>query len=383
MNLQKRLYTSAFVNSFGSWLTFLAVALLVKEKYGGQQVAWVFLVQTLPAIIFSRGLSNLIPEKYQEKVYYASQILLAANSFVLCFNQGLPVLYFHLVVGSFIKSVSNPLFNTLVGRWISNDKLKDVFTKIGSIQTSTLALAPIIGAWVKIVSSYELLFFLDAVSFVIAALVLNSVLLQTSGREKSESKILFKDFFSGIAAMPKDIPSNLKMSLILWFGFLVLGAFLNALEFPGFERLHMSEASIGYALAAWGVGSLIAFIKKNSLSTSSLCILFVVSLILFFAAPSPAIAVISFAAAGWASAHFSGALRADIQSAVPEGYNALPVWAFANQVTQLINLVAYASVGLLLARLGFTLFSALIVVIGLLIQIAISYPSVLAKKARS
>jgi MFS family permease len=369
---QERLYLSTFINSFGSWLTFLAIALLVQEKYGGQQVAWIFLVQTLPAILFSRSLANLVPIPKQEKYYAVLQAALSLTSLVLCFNQSLPILYAHLFVSASLKSVSAPLFNTLVGRWIPNEKIKETFTRIGSVQASTLALAPIAGAWIKIASSAELLFFIDALTFIISVILLADLLRKNAGEVASVEKPKFKDIFSAVVSLPQNIPAILWRNLLLWFGFLILGALLNALEFAGFERLQMNERWIGYALAAWGLGSLAAFLKKSDLPATWISFIFIASLVVFLTTAKAEVAIGIFAVAGWASALFSGILRSDIQTSVPESYNALPVWAFANQITQAINLIAYAGVGLLLNVLGFSIFAAITLGVGLVIQIALS-----------
>lgn len=370
---QERLYFSTFINAFGSWLTFLAIALLVKEKYGGQQVAWVFLIQTLPAIFFSRGLTGLIPDDKQEKLYWMSQILLAINSLVLCFNQSLFTLYIHLFLSAFLKSVSVPLFNTLVGKWTVKDKIKETFSRIGSIQASTLALAPIAGAWIKISSSYEFLFFIDALSFFISIVILGDLFFKgTDDLTKSVFKgIRIKELFASAAILPKDIPEKLWMNLLVWFAFLVLGALLNAMEFAGFERLKMDEKMIGYALAAWGIGNLIAFLKHINLSSKVICLVYIVTLVVFLITPNAWVAVSIFALGGWSSALFSGILRAEIQASVPEGYNALPVWAFANQVTQVINLISYLGVGVLLNVVGFSIFSVMTIAAGVGLQIVL------------
>jgi MFS family permease len=380
MNLSlKKLYLSTFINSFGSWLTFLAIALLVKEKYGGQQVAWIFLVQTLPAILFSRSLAQLIPEHQQERFYWISQVLLAVNCLVLCFVQSLPILYVHLFIAAFLKSASNPLFNTLAGRWAPSEKVDEVFTKIGSIQTATLALAPIAGAWIKIVSSAEMLFFIDALSFIVSVVLLKELLFVKAREVKNTAVFKLKDLFSTVIKIPKGVPSSLWRGLLLWFGFLILGALVNALEFSKFEQLQMDERMIGYALGAWGLGSLIAFIKKWDVTLALSGAVFLGALAFFFMTPSVFGAIAVFIVGGWASSVFSGMLRGQVQKSVPSNFDALPVWAFANQITQVINLIAYTGVGLLLSAVGFNLFTILVVLVGIGIQTAILWPTLVRK----
>jgi MFS family permease len=216
LSQKNRIYISTFINTLGNWLTFLAIALITKEKYGASQVALVFLVQTLPAIIFSQSLSRLIPIGKIEKYYWAIQVLLAACSLLMVASQSLFMIYTFLIITSLLKSISNPLFNSLIGKWINKDDHKHVFT-----------------------------------------------------------------------------------------------------------------------------------------------------LTLFVFAPAPVAIISAFLIAGVFSSYLAGSLLAAIQGSVPTGYNPLPVWAYANQMTQVINLIAYGSAGCLLNIIGYQTFGGIMV--GLLI----------------
>ena len=143
---ESRIYLATFVSSFGSWLTFLAIALLVKEHYGASQVAIVFLAQTLPAVLFSRTLAHLVPSHAKSRTYAGTQLLLALNSLFLCFTQNLPALYAHLFLGALCRAMAAPLFNSLLAEWVPGEKQSRLFTKVGALQAGTLALAPALGA---------------------------------------------------------------------------------------------------------------------------------------------------------------------------------------------------------------------------------------------
>lgn len=354
--LTNRLYFSAFVNSFGSWLTFLAIALIVKEKLGADHVAFVFLAQTLPAILFSRVLSDLVPEKRQGQAYLLIQFLLAANSFILCLTQNIWAIYAHLFCGAILKSVANPLFNSLIARLVPRAALQSVFTRIGALQAGTLALAPVLGAWLKINSSVEILFATDAFTFVAAALIVPEF-LKTIGIAESVRKTV--QFWNNFITPPEGIPRATYAALKSWLIFLTVGALLNAIEFPAFARIHMSDQEIGFAMAAWGGGSLLAMVLPVKRGIVGFSLTYFGSLLAFALAPTPWILIASFAVAGLFSSVLSGALRALLQFSVPQDFNPLPLWAFTNQLTQVLNLIAYASVGALLRQTGLGPFAAL------------------------
>ncbi len=362
-SLIRRFYFSAFVNSFGSWLTFLAIALVVKDRYGAEHVAFVFLAQTLPSIFFSRALSELVPESRQGQVYLALQILLAANSVVLCFSQNLFLIYLHLIFGAFLKALSAPLFNALVSRFTPREDLQIVFTRLGGLQAGTLAIAPAMGAWLKINASIEILFAVDALTFVLAAVALPEMLKKIAGASQTgvkKSVSVFNRFLSA----PENVPPSTIAALKLWLVFLAIGALINAIEFPAFSRLAMTDQEIGFAMAAWGLGSVFSLIWPLQFDSFRLSLVYLVALFAFVVAPGPWATIASFGAGGLFSSYLSGALRARLQLSVPKDFNPLPLWAYANQLTQLLNLIAYVSVGALLTSLGFGPFAALTLICG-------------------
>ncbi len=363
-SLKKRIYISTFVNSFGSWLTFLAIALMTQEKYGTQHVAIVFLVQTLPAIILSRGLASLVPADAVKKVYWVTQVLLGLCSFLLILNQSLWAIYIFLFVTSVLKSLGNPLFNTLIGEWIKPEDQKEVFTRVGALQAGTLALAPAAGAWIKIASSASFLFIIDGISFLIGVIVLLELFRNSTKNIKSEKFVFtWKTIFAGISPRPGGIPLLIQKGLLVWFLYLAVGALINAIEFPAFQRAAMTEQLIGYAMAAWGLGNLFAFLVKSPVNEKNLFVVFCFALLCFSFVANAHVLIVSFLFAGALSSYLSGAIRANIQNSVPEGYHATPVWAYANQMTQIINLIAYSSVGFLLGYLGFYTFGAILILL--------------------
>lgn len=367
-SLIPRLYVSAFVNSFGSWLTFLAIALVVKDGHGASHVAFVFLAQTLPSIFFSRALSDLVPERRQGQIYLVLQLLLAANSVLLCFSQSLALIYFHLVFGAFLKAVSTPLFNALVVRFTPRENLQTVFTRLGALQAGTLALAPALGAWIKINATVEILFALDAATFLMAALVLPELMRSIVTQKVQDFRGV--KVFNRFLRAPENIPGSTVNALRLWLLFLGIGALINAIEFPAFERLSMSDQQIGFAMAAWGLGAIVSLIWPLKLNEFTLSLVYLAALLGFVVAPIPWAVIASFGAGGLLSSYLSGALRARLQLSVPKEFNPLPLWAYANQLTQLLNLIAYVSVGALLSFLGFGLFAGVMIVCGLWLCLA-------------
>lgn len=363
-----RLYSAYAVNAFGSWLTFLAIALITQEKYGAQYVAIIFLVQTLPSILFSRSAARMIPVGRQEQAFVVAQVILSLNCILLIIDQSLSTIFIHLFIGSFLRSISVPLLNSLIGKWVPREVQKGVFTRIGGLQSGTLAFAPMIGAWLKLMTSASVLFAVDALSFLISLILMRELLAQPSG--ETNFRIQWRILITELVPFPKDLVSETRHLLRLWFIFLVVGALLNAIEFPGFQIHRLSEGQISYALSAWGAGSLFAFIFPLRLSPTLSSGLLLAALTIFVWPLLGWIGVMgSFFLGGLATSYFSGGLRAQLQGSVNSEDRSISMWAYVNQITQFINLIAYASAGLWLTTIGFQAFSYLMLSCGLLLII--------------
>lgn len=350
-----RIYMSSFVNSFGSWLTFLALALLIGEKYGTHQVAYTFLIQCLPTLLLSRSITRIFPPKYMYSSYVLMQIILAVNVSILIFDQSLTTIYAHLIFAAFVKSLSQPVFNTVVGLATPTQDQQIVQTRVGALQTSTLAFAPLVGGYLSLHLGFHFIFALDAASYLIgAAFLLPKLTGYHAPAAEVTSEFKLRTLLNELVQPPKGLGVKMHLALGFWFGFLILGAAVNAIEFEQFQNLSLSKTQIGYFVALWGVGSLVAiFIPAQYLKSTFLDARFTVagyslSIGIFTNSTSALLASFAFLAAGFLSSIAAGKIRAHLQNSVPPGRNPLPIWIFANQVTQFINILFYLAMGIMI-----------------------------------
>jgi MFS family permease len=350
-----RIYLATLVNTFGSWCTFLAIALLTKENYGIKFVPLIFLAQTLPVVFLSRSMIKIVKHDSEEKWYFLLQILFTLNSLILLFDQSLPVIFIHLLLSATFKGLSGPLFNNFIGRWAPQIDRTVVYTRVDALTAGALTLAPLIGAWIKIKFSFKVLFVIDAISFMLALILLLPYLKSkiTASTKWVEKAALKKNIlFSSLVSLPLEFPKMLILPLTMWLIYQLLGALLNGIEFATFERHQMTATSIGYTLTAWGAGSLITFIAgKTSVSKASF--VYFLALVLLIVAPNTYFTACSFMLAGFSYSVLSGGIRALLIGAVPNGYNPLPIWAYANQMTQLQNLIVYSLSAILLNPISY------------------------------
>lgn len=345
-----RIYSATIVNTFGSWCTFLALALLVKEQYGAQFLPMVFLVQTLPVILFSRGMVKLIAPQAETKWYVILQVLFTLNSLVLLLSTSMLTIFAHLFIAALLKGLSGPLYNTLLSGWVSQSDRKMVFTRVDALAAGALALAPAAGAWVKIFFSYNVLFIVDAISFLLALVLLWPHLILAYRKTEAwlnRAELKWNQVVSQIVHRPAHMPVALWLPLILWLLYQAVGALLNGVEFSIFSAKQLTEAQIGYALAAWGLGNLVTFLIGQVKAKIAAGIYFL-GLVLFIFMPSAYGVIGSFLIAGFAYSALSGGIKSVLVGSVPKDFNPLPVWSYANQLTQFLNLICYIMAGIIL-----------------------------------
>lgn len=366
MSLIHRLYISRIISGLGSWLTFLATALLIKEEYGTDKVAYAFLISSLGPLFLSNYVSKIIPKDKKYPSYVALCLLSALNVLALTLNLGLWQIYVYLSLASIIGTFTQPIFMSLVGEWVEREKLQIVHLRLGSIQACLLALAPPLGGFISTFFGFNLLFLIDAATFVIAILFLiprpktinapsSKKTSSDSEEEKTHNKLL--------------LPSELRHLLVIWYLFLCLGAALNALEFEAFSVANFSRSDIGLVIGGWGIGALIAFIygkkitEKVSLKAGSWFL--VIAFLTFALSKSVWVSISAFVVGSMMNSFIAGSIRGKIQNQIPESLNPLDIWSLINKRLSIINVTFYGGIGFLIPKVDYYWIVGLFFIVGL------------------
>ena len=301
------LYWSVAANSMGSWFTLIGLALLVQEKHGGTALAFVWILQSLPMIAFSRKVAerfnvfNLIP------LWCSLQIIAAINVFILSFSQSLSSIFIYIFLSTTISCISNSVSRAMISTYVDQEKTPEVFRRSGALSSSLIAVSPIIGAYISNLFGMKYLFIIDAISFIIAAAIIFNFRpsVVNSIPSNSHQKINF-NLVGVLAEACRSFADTLTLNSKLksapslmfrqisrhWFYFLIAGAFLNGLEFPLFDHYELSRMQIGYALGAWGVGNFIVLFLPSRIES----MLSVSQLTFFFASFSRSFGATGFCA---------------------------------------------------------------------------------------
>jgi hypothetical protein len=358
-NRSSKLYLIRLVSGFGDWLTFLAIALLLKDRFGTDKIAFAFLITGIAPILFASRMAALVPKRDKERAVISLLVLSAANVASLVLDLGLWHVYLYLFFASLLSTASRSIFNTLIGEWISAEERPAVQTRLGAITTSLLALTPPLGGVISKKFGFETLFYIDAFTFLLAACIV-SFLRKEARKENlqpSHQSDLRQVKPSRAAIFERDFPKPLLAAVVSWYLVLILGATLNALEFPAFEAFRYGETQIGFILGAWGVGGLVALVFAKPMTRyipmPVMMMAFVTSVVLFLVGNSTIVSLCTFFLGALSSSLLGGYHRAAIQASLPSNLESLTVWTLLEKRLALINIFGYGVFGLLLSRVAF------------------------------
>lgn len=374
------LYLSRFFTGFAGWLVFLAVALIVKEKYGAERVPLTFLIQGLPTLFLSNWLARLTPEHKMKSIFVVAQLVGVLALCLLLPSLGMPGIFIFVLVNSTLLTLINPILISLAMHTVGSDRWQIVHTRLSSVQASTLAIAPIFGGWFSMEFGFVRLIWLTAVCGLIGLATMILAIPEVEQKSKATERLRWFQQWRPLA-----IPSKaLRQSIFLWTLFLVCGAFLNVIEFPIFEARRLSRVELGWMLGSWGVGNLVAFFTSSkifswiNLSWSSLFFTSVLGIFSFSTRFD--VAILAFLFGGFLNSYIAGILRNNISQAIPEDTRNLDVWAAVNQRMSIINMAIYGMGGYLLPWMPVHVLAMLMIGSGVLLFSVVLYSRMPFKK---
>lgn len=347
------LYVSRFFSGFAGWLTFLAIALLVKEKYGAHQVAWTFIIQSIPPVIFSQYLAKKIEESKMLRFYNYFQAITVIALVILSIYLNLTSIYMYLLVNSVALTVTNPLLITMATKSFSADEWKGIHIRLNSIQAATLAIAPVFGGWFSSMFGFQNLIYLILFCIGLSLLFINKSLIRietitNKNLENNQSGFLYN-------LLNLKINNNeLRKYIAIWTLFLCCGALLNVIEFEIFSKFNFSRSDIGWVIGSWGIGNLLAFLssylRKQIVRDFWSVVGLVLVLVSFLYMSHVVGSAILFLFAGYFNSQFSGFIRSKISESIPKDERSLDVWSAINQRMGIVNIIFYGLGGYLLQK---------------------------------
>jgi MFS family permease len=260
------------------------------------------------------------------------------------------------VINSSVSCFTNPIFNNFIGFFCARERWQEVHKNIGAINASVLAIAPVVGGWLASVYGSSLLYLLNSLGFLIAAVILLPLFKQESKKPKgsfhSDDNPSASSLFDFQSA-----PKALRSVLLVFIGSLILGGVFNGLEFAVFKHYSFDKEAIGFILGAWGLGNLFTIFvpiqKFDRLGVGLMSALLSFVFMYFCWNSHLFLAVTLFVLAGAVNAVLTGKLRGLIQHSIQDDMSSISVWSKLNKYVSVTNIGCYAVCGLSLHYLQF------------------------------
>lgn len=348
---RQRLVGAVFVSQMGTWLTFLGLLQYVQTRFGSAATAGAFLAQSLPAIFMARVFVQLVPRFLIHRAWLAIQLVLAACSASLAlWDAPLWYIYLFFATTTVLRAIANPLLMTLISDWVPTEERASAYTAVGTAGSITLAISPAAGGVVATYFGYGWLFISDAVTFLLASLILlcpAHVESESPPNEARASSRSVRQMFHAWIGKPSGAAQGLGIPMMAWAWFSVAGAAVNAVELPVFNLVHHFDAKrFGFALACYGAGGFLAFLiaqlrPRWKVPAVPVAAAYLAGLAgwVFGGKPGP---YLGFLLAGLTYGLLSGRLRAYLdEGAAIDRVDRVALWAWANQVILISNIAIY------------------------------------------
>ncbi|WP_436531811.1 MFS transporter [Actinoplanes sp. HUAS TT8] len=343
----RRLLAASFVSQVGNWLTFVGLAQHVQSQYGSAATAAAFVAQSLPSLVFVRAVVERIPARRRPGVYYATQLALAVLSLSLVAGTPLPYVLVFFALSALLRGIANPLYMALVGEWVPAKERQSVYIALGAIGSVTLALSPAVGGVIAALFGLRWLVVIDAASFLLglAVLVTGPAWKPVAEPGRPESLFTLRRLFG----RPAELAGSRARALTAWTWLSLIGAALNAVELPVFAVIHHFDTRhFGYALSCYGIGGFATLLLRRFVADRErllpwLAGAYLASMVAWvFGGDAGAYA--GFLIAGLTYGLINGVLRGLLdRTAQAGGVDAVPLWAWANQVVIIANLAVYGT----------------------------------------
>lgn len=330
------IYIASTISIFGDFFTSLGLQIFLYQSYGSSSVAGSFIISILPQLWLVKFLTHRC------KKYSLFSSLITLRTFGACcvgllvWFHDISQIYIFLFFSSLIMGISLNIQRSLVSHLVPKSHLKTVHRRLTSLRAITIMLAPACGGLLLQKTNYQVLFCLDAVTFLISA-VLYMFLQNNSAKEK----------YSNPASGAQDNPSKqiLHPVIFIWGLFLLLGAFHNGAQVSVLKLEGLDSYQIGLILMFWGLGGTIALIFPSALAKYiyllPAVLIFVLTLTFYLFGLSFVGSGIAMLICGFLYSFIIGELRAKISS-LAEGKEAtLSIWSSVSQISAWIQLFGF------------------------------------------
>jgi predicted MFS family arabinose efflux permease len=254
-----RFFASVFLSGYGDWLTTIALVVLLFELTGTPAGPAGYLLARVAPRVIGPWIGGSIADRFSPRrvmiVAGFIQGVLTASLVLADRAHSVWALYAAVAIAQFVGSLARPSQGALLPTLVSADGLTQANALYGTFFSSSIFVAPAIGALLLVHTGPDVLFLIDAGTFVVAAMLMMTI--PSAGR--ASSSVSPPDAAlpnpSAVALGARDPVIRLVAASNFAMGVIVTVA--QALLVVAARERFGSDAAVGIMYSAVGVGGIV------------------------------------------------------------------------------------------------------------------------------
>lgn len=251
-----RLFVSTVLTKIGYWLTFVGLYSLFTFDHdiGPLAIGAFAAVAAVPKLFGSPVLGVLADRFDRKRIVILSELFGAVLVGILVFHQSLAFGYVVFFVLGLLSSVAGPALKAMIPQIVDEEDVSRANGLIITVRTITMLLGPMIAGVLLTLVDVEMLFIIDAVTYLLSGIVLFGM---TSYSVEASDDSFGTDFFEGLTYM-RASSIVLTVTVAGTITFATIGVFEGMLPYYVREILARDGSTYGYVLSFVAVGSFLA-----------------------------------------------------------------------------------------------------------------------------
>jgi MFS family permease len=248
------LFLSTLASSMGTLLAAVALAIDVKDRTGsGIWVSALMIVEFLPAIAIGLALGPLVDRLSRRGLMVGADLARVAVFTALAFVSSPSAIVAMAAVAGVATGFFRPAVYAGLPNLVADEELAQANSVLQGVENLSWAIGPLLGGVIVAVSGPHLAYWINAVSFLVSALLIARIpgrLLQTA---TALTKGHWSDVKEGLGAVVRSRP--LVTVVVAWSLVMIGNAAVNVGDvFIAKDTFHAGDFGFGVLYGASGVG---------------------------------------------------------------------------------------------------------------------------------
>jgi MFS family permease len=259
------LFLATLGSGVGTWMATIALTADVTDRTGSPWwVSALFLVSFLPSVVVGLVAGPLLDRLSRKRLIVASDLVRLVVFAALPFVGSAIAIVLLAAVAGIANSFFRPAVLAGVPNLVAEDELANSTSLLQATEWAAAALGPVIGGLLVSTSGPDIVYWINAATFMLSALLLVRIPARLLQSEQAITRGHWRDLADGLSAFRR---SAALITVLVSFGFAMLAAgLINVSEIFLAERaLHRGAFGYGLLWTATGIGLVVGSLISGSM----------------------------------------------------------------------------------------------------------------------